>query len=652
MHPRRTPRPRPQWNRRNLRLVALESRDVPAPVMLDPNLTVRPVITGLTTPTSMAVLGNNDLLVLEKNTGKVQHVVNGQVTGTLLDLSVNFASERGLLGIALDPNFARNHAVYLYWTQPADPAPGDGTFPSVRQGPDVPALGADTDNILAVPLLGNRVDRFILNGDTLQFDRNLIRLRAFQNDGVATPPGQGDEGQPPAGNHDGGVIRFGPDGKLYIIVGDIGRRGILQNNLQGPVPDDQFGGPLPDDAHLSGVVLRLNTDGSAPRDNPFFNLGRLVSFLNPEVGANIQKVFAYGIRNSFGLTFDPFTGRLWDTENGDDSFDEVNLVSRGFNSGWVQVMGPLSRIDEFKLIETTMFAGTLQQLRWPPTLIADSPQEALARMVNPPGAQYSDPEFSWKFAVPPTAISFAGSETLTNKYRGDLILGNGAGQLMDFNLNGSRTGFRFNDSGLRDLVDDNAAKFVPVESQQLVIGQGFGIVTDIQRAPDGGLYVVSITDGAVYKVTAQATRFAARLTGAQEVPPRATPATGFLEMRLSDDGQSLRFELSVEGISNVVAAHLHLGAPGVNGPIVVGLFEAAPGGGRVRGKIASGTITASDLTGPLAGMTLADLVNEIEAGNIYVNVHTNDGVDPINTGPGDFPGGEIRGQVAVTRRVH
>ena len=190
-----------------LRLQPLEDKALPAPTVLDSELGVRPVVTGLTTPTGMAVLGPEQFLILEKNTGQVKHVVNGVVQNTLIDLAVNSASERGLLGIALDPNFRLNRAVYLYWSQPA--APGDGTFPSVREGPDEPAVGADTSDVLAVPLLGNRVDRFVWEGDALRFDRNLIRLRSFQADGAPTPPNQGDDGQPPRGNHDGGVIRFG-----------------------------------------------------------------------------------------------------------------------------------------------------------------------------------------------------------------------------------------------------------------------------------------------------------------------------------------------------------------------------------------------------------------------------------------------------------
>jgi glucose/arabinose dehydrogenase len=644
-HP--VPALRRQRNRRLLRLDVLEGRDVPAPVIVDPNLTFRTVIGSLDSPTSIAVLGNDDLLVLEKNTGLVKHVVNGVVQDTVLDLAVNNSSERGLLGIALDPKFRTNHAVYLYWTQPADPAPGDGTFPSVRQGPDQPVLGADTSDLLAVPLLGNRVDRFLLQGNTLVWDKNLIRLRVFQNDGATTPPNQGDEGQPVRGNHDAGVIRFGRDGKLYVIIGDVGRRGILQNNFQGPIPDDQFGGPNADDAHFTGVILRLNTDGTAPPTNPFFNFGRLLSSVDPEAGRNLQKVYAYGIRNSFGIAFDPLTGNLWETENGEDAFDEINLVRRGFNSGWIQSMGPIDRIDEFKLIETTMFNLAFQQLRYSPSQIADSPTEARSRMLNLPGSQYSDPEFSWKIPVPPTALEFATAATLGRDYAGDLIVGNFAGQLMDFNLALGRTRFRFTQPGLQDLVDDNTTKSVPVESAPLVFVENLGVVTDLQRAPGDGLYVVSLTDGAIYRIFRKGQTFRAHATGAEEVPPRTTTGTADLEMMSIRNGQAIQFTLSVEGLSNVVAAHLHLGIPGQNGPVVVSLFAAPAGGGPASGVIAQGEITAADLEGPLAGMSIASLINQIKLGRIYVNVHTNDGVGGIDTGPGDFPNGEVRGQVAL-----
>jgi glucose/arabinose dehydrogenase len=479
------------------------------PEMLAPNLEVRAAVEGLVTPTTMAFVGADEMFVLEKNTGKVQRVRDGAVQATVLDLAVNFSSERGLLGIALDGNFSVNHFVYLYWTCRSAP-PGDPAFPSERECPDAPELGPDTDDILAVPLLGNRVDRFFWNGSTLAFDRNLIKLHAFQNDGVAIPPNQGDQGQGPAGNHNGGVIRFGPDGELYIIIGDSGRRGQLQNLPSGPtetglgptVPDDQFGGPEPDDAHLTGVILRLNPDGTTPADNPFFGAGAAIG---GEVGENIQKIFAYGIRNSFGMAFDPFSGHLWTSENGDDSFDELNLITPGFNSGWIQIMGPVERLAQFKAIETSPEFFGLQQLRWPPTRIADSPAEALSRLFVLPGSHFENPEFSWKYAVAPAAIGFLTSRNLGPQYAGDMFMGFAEdepleGPLFHFNLTGNRNHLALDGPALQDRVADNLTKHDLTESESFLIGQGFGVVTDIQTGPNGNLYVVSLSNGAVYEI--------------------------------------------------------------------------------------------------------------------------------------------------------
>jgi hypothetical protein len=625
------------------------------PDMLDPNLGVRPVATGLTTPTSIAFLGSGDMFVLEKDTGKVQRVVGGAIQSTVLDLAVNNASERGLLGIALHPDFEDNGFVYLFWTARTAVPPTDPFFPDVIRPADVPALGADTNDVLSVPLLGNRVDRFVWDGTSLAFDQNLIMLRAFQNDGAPLPAGQGDAAQPPLGNHDGGVITFGKDGKLYIIIGDVGRRGQLQNLPSGPtetglgptVQDDQFGGPEPDDAHFTGVIIRLNDDGTTPEDNPFFDVG---AEIGGEVGANIQRMFAYGIRNSFGLAIDPFSGRLWATENGDDSFDELNLVAPGFNSGWIQIMGPLARFAQFKQIETTFGSQSLQQLRWSPEQIADSRAEAVDRLFELAGSRYSDPEFSWKFAVPPTALDFVESRALGSKLFRDLIVGNGAGQLMQFDLTGNRRDVQLSGRGLRDRVDDNSAKFVPNESRRLIIGEGFGIITDVESGPNGRLYVSSIEHGTVYEVFPISQRtFNTSLSGSQEVPPRSTPARGNTLLRLNRDSDELFFQITVSNIRNVVAAHLHLGQPGVNGPIVASLYSAPAGGGRERGLLVRGTIRAADLEGPLAGHSLDELIGELLDGNIYVNVHTNDGVGDIDTGPGDFPGGEIRGQFRARR---
>lgn len=140
--------------------------------------------------------------------------------------------------------------------------------------------------------------------------------------------------------------------------------------------------------------------------------------------------------------------------------------------------------------------------------------------------------------------------------------------------------------------------------------------------------------------------YSVHLGGHHEVPARPTQAQGQAIFQLSPDGTELSYRLIASNIENVVAAHIHLGQPTENGPIVAFLYgNVAAGGGRNSGVLATGTITAANLIGPLAGQPLSALIAAIEAGNAYVNVHTNDGIDPINTGAGDFPGGEIRAQL-------
>jgi hypothetical protein len=139
--------------------------------------------------------------------------------------------------------------------------------------------------------------------------------------------------------------------------------------------------------------------------------------------------------------------------------------------------------------------------------------------------------------------------------------------------------------------------------------------------------------------------FVAPLSGDQEVPARDTQAVGVAKFKLRENGTALEFKVNVANIRNVVAAHIHCGAVGVNGPVGVTLFGGPPAGGRVNGTLAEGTITAPDPGNGCGWTDLAAVVAAIESGDTYVNVHTNDGVAPVDTGPGDFPGGEIRGQI-------
>jgi hypothetical protein len=142
------------------------------------------------------------------------------------------------------------------------------------------------------------------------------------------------------------------------------------------------------------------------------------------------------------------------------------------------------------------------------------------------------------------------------------------------------------------------------------------------------------------------TNAAVPLSGDEEVPARETRARGTAVLHFSDDGTELEYKLIVANIENVVQAHIHIGPPGANGPVGVFLYGPVPaGGGRIQGPIAERTLTAANLVGALAGKTMEDLRNHIRNNNAYVNVHTNDGVAPSNTGPGDFPGGEVRGAI-------
>ncbi len=613
--------------RTRLYLDPLEDRLVltPSPMLTDPNLAVRTVVTGLTNPTTMTFLGDNDFLVLEKLTGKVNHVINGVVQPTKFDfgagpipnLPVNNSSERGLLGITLSPNFSNDHDVFMYWTESS--------------------TGAVSANLQETPLLGNRVDRFIWNAvtSTFTFDKNIIRLHSFQNDGNNVTGFQG--------NHNGGVIRFGPDGKLYIVIGDNGRRGWLQNLINGPQgpgqTDENFGsvrgGPAPDDAHLTGVLLRLNPDGSIPDDNPFVGISNTVqapvlsgadanaigSFtafldqsagsltthiffqglsapaiagqirldgpdgpvifndpafrtgqtadeftntltaanfvaeppqgintladainavltgrahftiytsqageeisgqiaqLDPEITTNLHKIFAYGIRNSFGFAFDPLTGRLWLEENGDVSFDRYTIVDPGSNNGWIQADAPAlnadgtlddTAIQEDKAIEVAN--NGLQQIRWPATNLPDTAQEALDRMVMLPGSHYNPSIFSIRAEDPPAGIGFLHSGALGPDYQDALFAGEARdfgtdsreefnGALFVFHPNADRTGIDFgNDPNIRpsDHVFMNNTDFDLNGDTSFLLGTNFGILTDVQTGPDGNLYVVSLTGG-------------------------------------------------------------------------------------------------------------------------------------------------------------
>ena len=240
---------------------------------------------------------------------------------------------------------------------------------------------------------------------------------------------------------------IGPDNFLYAVIGDLNRNGKLQNFANGPDPDD------------SSVVLRINpTDGSPATGNP----------LSSDPSNPLSSYYAYGIRNSFGIEFDPVNGRLWETENGPNVFDEINMVDPGFNSGWEKVMGPIA------LSSTT-----------------------LADLVNFPGSHYRDPILNWRQPIGITDLEFLSSPYLGPSYQNNLFVGDiNNGNLYFLTLNAARSGFILNNAGLSDSIVDNSQ-----EMDSITLGTGFSGITDIFTGPDSLLYVLSYGNGEVYRIT-------------------------------------------------------------------------------------------------------------------------------------------------------
>jgi glucose/arabinose dehydrogenase len=255
----------------------------------------------------------------------------------------------------------------------------------------------------------------------------------------------------PGPNHDGGKILIGSspnetEAVLYVVIGDLNHNGKLQNLKDGPDPDD------------TSVIFRVNTnDGGAPEGNPFPNDDRT------------SKYWAYGIRNSFGLAVDPITHILWATENGPGQYDEVNIVKSGFNSGWKTVMGLMSREGKNE--------GDLVKL---------------------PGSHYSDPLLSWRDPPALTGIEFLNSSKLGTRYTNNIFVGDyNGGNLYFFQVNDRRDDLKLDEFGsaLSDRVVDNNEEF-----SSLIFGTGFGGISDLKTGPDGLLYILSIGDGAIYRI--------------------------------------------------------------------------------------------------------------------------------------------------------
>ena len=228
--------------------------------------------------------------------------------------------------------------------------------------------------------------------------------------------------------------------------------------------------------------------------------------LGGEVGANLQKIFAYGIRNSFGLAVDPWTGELWESENCDDAFEEINRIEPGHNGGWIQAMGPLARVNGVQgdRNDARVSRTATNSLAAGPTLPILRSRRARAWSTFRARTTGSR-SFRGNTRVPTAAIGFLENRSLGRKYLGDLFVGaatpaTSGGHIFRFDLTKNRQRLAWSDPALADLVADNDAKHSLLESESLLFGTGFGVSTDIQTGPGGGLFVVSISSGSVYEI--------------------------------------------------------------------------------------------------------------------------------------------------------
>ena len=385
------------------------------PQLADSHLKVEEVASGLDTPTTMAFLGPNDILVLEKDKGTVQRVVNGKILGEpLLDVNVANSVERCMCGIAISKHDSKTY-VFLYYTEI------NGKDGEDRQGKEPSA---------------NRLYRYELVGNRLVDPLLLLDLPAN-----------------PGPRHNGGAIIIGPDENLYVPIGDVDgsfkeqdTETVTQNYNDGVGPDGRSG------------ILRITQDGQPAGPG----------ILGDSLPLSLY--YAYGIRNSFGLGFDPVTGNLWETENGPGEGDEINLVEPGFNSGWQQVHGLAKSTKGFDPKDLVEFNGK---------------------------GHYRDPELVWQNTVGPTALLFMTSDKLGSQYVNDMFVGDvHNGRIYHFDLTEDRTHLV--------LPPELAGKVVKTPNadglDQIIFGEEFGGISDLKIGPDGYLYVVSVGLGKIFKI--------------------------------------------------------------------------------------------------------------------------------------------------------
>jgi aldose sugar dehydrogenase len=397
----------------------------------DPRLKIEIIGTGLKKPTNMAFLDSGDVLVLEKQNGTVRKIVNGSLLPEpLVDVNVATFDTRGMLGIAVTKNETRGtEYVFLYFTE-AGHGLGDGEDRCKEAANCIDrSINQPSGNVLYRSELSN-------DGNALINKKLLLKFSAL-----------------PGATHNGGEMVVGPDSNIFIITGNAENKSTVVSNSKNPNVDGKAG------------ILALDHDG-----RPAFTKGIL------GIEEPLNKYYAYGIRNGFGLDFDPITGKLWDTENGPTYGDEINLVEPGFNSGYKEIMGFWKSLGSHQI-----------------EIIKDVND---ANLVDFNGnGKYSAPELAWNQTMAPTAIKFLNSDKYGKEYENDVFVGSNFGFVFHFDLKSKRT-----ELDLKGPLKDRIANNYVDELTNNMFGKNFGVISDITVGPDGYLYIVSLTRGEIYRI--------------------------------------------------------------------------------------------------------------------------------------------------------
>ncbi len=422
-----------------------------AQLIYDDDFVIEKFTEGLNFPTTMTFI-DNEILILEKNSGKVIRIHENGVhyDEPVLDVGIAYGGEAGMLGIASNDNH-----IYLYYTkscQNLDMHLNENSHEKYGELGLPTCIYDDNSDIHGFENTKNSLYQYDWDGKKLINPVLLKELPALGSD------------------HHGGIITINENNEIYFVIGD-------QNSSQQDIPD-----------FVIASILKIDND-------------------------DIQ-IFATGIRNSFGLAIDPITGNLWDTENGYNTWDEINLVTPNFNSGWT---GAVDQGSDLEVMGPNNFYNDLNAY--------PSPFSSSGKFV------YSDPEFAWEKSIGVTAISFPNNDGF-GKYSDWLFVGDvNNGRIYKFELNEDRTGFIFRHPDLLDLTfdkTDEKSDYEPLQENKgsltfakqeitklndgvldsdrggmdeiLFVDNIHGRVVDI-KFHNGEMYVVSIFDGVIYKIS-------------------------------------------------------------------------------------------------------------------------------------------------------